>query len=173
MRCVHEESLWLTFFLAAIATSTAYQATASILLLNITAPTSSPYPNYNCYSFPWVAASSSSTLSFNFRHDPGAWMLDDVSVCNSSTSPIINGGFESSGLTGWTYSGTCSSYASHVTSSNGARSGSHYYAGTCVNGTDTISQRFSITPGRSCSINFCLSNYACCRPVEAFTVTIT
>ena len=79
-------------------------------LLNITNPSSFSYPAYTPYSFAWVAIGSSATVSFIFRHDPGTWFLDDITVYHRMTQLISNGGFENRSLAEWTYFGNCGSY---------------------------------------------------------------
>lgn len=141
-------------------------------LFEILNPTSTSFPYYDFYSFNWTAKSNRSTLSFVSRHDPAGWLLDDVIVKRTSTSLIVNGGFETGDFTGWTRSYSCSSYRGSVDSYYAANSGRYYYSSTCVNGNETISQQFSTTIGVFYQISFWLSNSQCCSPVQSFSLFI-
>ena len=155
-----------------MVTSTRSPLIGRTSLLRINNPTSSSFPNYTCYSYQWIALESSANLSFTFRHDPGAWILDDVSVYSGSTSLIMNGGFETGGLTNWAYTGACGAYPSQVVRSTRAHTGSYYFYGQCVNTSDAISQRIPTVSGSTYQINFCLTNNDCCTPVQTFTASI-
>jgi hypothetical protein len=120
-----------------------------------------------------VATGSSATLSFFFRHDPGGWMLDDVSVYHGLTQLISNGGFESGNLNGWNYTGTCNHYAGVAYSgSSYANTGNYYYYDRCALYGDTISQSFSTVAGDIYVISFWLTNYDCCGTTEIANITI-
>ncbi|CAF1252851.1 unnamed protein product [Adineta ricciae] len=136
-------------------------------------PSSSNYPSYNNYTYTWVATKTSATLSFFFRHDPGGWMLDDVSVSHGSTELINDGGFETGNLNAWNYSGSCWYYTGQAyKDSSYAKSGSYYYYDRCRSHGDTISQTFYTVIGETYIISFWLTNYYCCGNTEIAYVTI-
>lgn len=146
----------------------------NVTLYSVTNPSSTTYPTYNYYSYTWLATSSSATLSFFFRHDPGGWLLDDVNVYHGSTQLLTNGGFETGDLTGWNYSGTCNVYTGTVyTGSSYAHTGNRYYYDSCALYGDTISQTFSTIVGDIYYISFWLTNYWCCSPTEIAHVILT
>ena len=143
-------------------------------LLNITNPSSFSSPAYTPYSFVWVASGSSATLSFVFRQDPGTWYLDDITVYQGMTQLIFNGGFENEDLSGWSYSGSCSSDAGDA--HNGiseAHTGSFSYRDGCPYSSDTLNQTFPTIAGDTYIISFWLTDEACCGPTEIALVTIS
>ncbi|CAF1193988.1 unnamed protein product [Adineta steineri] len=145
------------------------------ILFSITNPSSSNYPLYDCYNYQWIATDSSSTLSFFFRQDPGGWMLDDISVYYNSTQLIINGGFETGDLTGWTWSGTCNiNVGQAYYGSSYAHNGNYYYYDRCAgdNHGDTLQQTFPTIIGQTYFISFWLTNYDCCSTQEIANITI-
>ena len=118
------------------------QLAKSGVLLNITNPTSSSYPNYTCYAYTWIASGSSATLSFLFRNDKGGWLLDNVSVKHGSTEMIYNGGFDSGDLTGWKQSTENGAYSDDTNSAQVTeQSGQWYYLMQYNNIGYTISQK--------------------------------
>ncbi|CAF1453989.1 unnamed protein product [Adineta steineri] len=145
------------------------------VLLNITQPSSSNYPLYDCYAYIWVATGASATLSFFFRQDAGGWMLDDVSVYHGTAQLITNGGFETGNLNAWNYSGSCFLNKGEAYSgSSYAKTGSYYYYDRCaLYDGDTISQTFSTIVGNTYVISFWLTNCGCCSLTEIANVTIT
>lgn len=64
--------------------------------------------SYTLYTYGFVANDSSATIVFAITGDSGPghhyWLLDTVSVMemNTSSNILINGGFETGDLTGWT-----------------------------------------------------------------------
>lgn len=161
--------------LATTAVSCITQAKLNGALYSVTNPTST-YSNYSCFSYTWVATQASATLSFVFRHDPGDWLLDDVSVYHGTTQMIINGGFETGNLTGWTYSisGACSgNFGGRVSyDPTKAKSGNYYYYDGCNSRSDKLYQTFSTIAGDTYNISFWLINEGCCAATEIANITI-
>ncbi|UJR11076.1 hypothetical protein I4U23_015258 [Adineta vaga] len=151
------------------------QSTTGGTLLYILNPTSTIYPLYTCYSYTWIATGASATLSFFFRHDPGGWMVDDITVYRGPTQLLVNGGFETGNLTGWIRTGICNLNIGEAYFGNTyAKSGDWYYYDLCAgdgNG-DTISQTFSTIPGEIYNITFWLANYDCCDETEIANITL-
>ncbi|UJR19962.1 hypothetical protein I4U23_023094 [Adineta vaga] len=144
-------------------------------LLYLFNPTTSIYPAYNCYAYTWIATGPSATLSFFFRHDPGGWMIDDVNVYHGSTQMIINGGFETGSLTGWTRKGNCNLNIGQVYSgSTYAKSGNYYYYDPCagMNMGDTLQQTFSTIMGDTYVISYWLTNYGCCNATTIANISL-
>ncbi|CAF1100912.1 unnamed protein product [Adineta steineri] len=166
-----------TTAMATVAPPCTPQSVSNGTLLHITNPTSSIYPNYTCHAYTWTATALSATLSFFFRHDPGGWMIDDVSVYYGVTQKIINGGFETGNLTGWNYTGNCDFNVNRglaYPGSSYAKSGSWYYYDRCAGNMmgDTISQTFSTIAGGTYTISFWLTNYDCCNATEIANITL-
>ncbi|CAF1507059.1 unnamed protein product, partial [Adineta steineri] len=166
-----------TTAMATVAPPCTPQSVSNGTLLHITNPTSSIYPNYTCHAYTWTATALSATLSFFFRHDPGGWMIDDVSVYYGVTQKIINGGFETGNLTGWNYTGNCNLDVNRglaYPGSSYAKSGSWYYYDCCAGNMmgDTISQTFSTIVGGTYTISFWLTNYYCCNATEIASITL-
>ncbi|CAF1249744.1 unnamed protein product [Adineta steineri] len=166
-----------TTAMATVAPPCTPQSVSNGTLLHITNPTSFIYPNYTCHAYTWTATALSATLSFFFRHDPGGWMIDDVSVYYGVTQKIINGGFETGNLTGWNYTGNCNLDVNRglaYPGSSYAKSGSWYYYDCCAGNMmgDTISQTFSTIVGGTYTISFWLTNYYCCNATEIANITL-
>lgn len=164
----------LCLILATVAPPCTPQIKSSGVLFSVLNPTSSNYPTYTCFAYTWVATGTSATLSFFYRHDPGGWMLDDVKVYHGVTQLIVNGGFETGNLNGWTYSGSCNFYTGQSYSgSSYAKSGNYYYYDRCSYYGDTISQSFTTVPGDTYVISFWQTNYSCCSTTEIANITLT
>ena len=149
------------------------QTNTTNTLLYVRNPSSSSYPNYTCYAYIWVATISSATLSFFFRHDPRAWMLDEIKVYHGSTQLISNDGFETGNLAGWIRTGSCQSYIGEVRfNSTGAKSGNHYYYGPCADVGDKIVQTFPTVIDDTYVISFWLTNDGCCNATEIANITL-
>ena len=96
------------------------------------------------------------TLTFQLRHDPGYWYIDDVSVYEDGTQKIINGGFETGSLSPWVVAnpfGSCGSFGGRVSCSS-PKSGSYSYADGSNGCADQVSQQFSATLGQVYVVSF-------------------
>ncbi|CAF1507759.1 unnamed protein product, partial [Didymodactylos carnosus] len=126
-------------------------------LYNVRNPTTTA-SGYTCYAYKWYATSSSATLTFALRQDPGFWSLDDVSVYDGGTQVLVNGGFETGSFSPWIYSypnGHGGTYGriDHNTYSY-AHTGYYYYADGCYSYTDYLSQTFATVLGDLYVISF-------------------
>lgn len=112
-------------------------------------------------------------MSFFFRHDPGAWMLDDIEVYHGMTQLIDNGGFETGSLTGWSHSGPCQSNTGEIRSdSSKAKSDIRYYYAPCADYGDQIKKTFTTVIGDTYVISFWLTNDRCCNQTEIANITL-
>jgi hypothetical protein len=94
---------------------------------------------------------------FALRNDPSFWYLDDVSVTNSSGDQlIVNGGFETGSVTGWTYCNPSSATSPGIVSSSMPHSGSYSYMDGSVGTSDYLSQTFAVVPNNIYSVTFWL-----------------
>jgi hypothetical protein len=109
---------------------------------------------------------------FALQDDPSFWYLDDVSVTNSSGDQlIVNGGFETSDLTGWAYCNPSNAVSSGIVSSAIPHSGSYSYKDGSVGASDYLSQTFAVVPNNIYSVTFWL--YASSSYGTFALVTIT
>ncbi|CAF1145661.1 unnamed protein product [Adineta steineri] len=115
---------------------------------------------YTRYSYSFTANHTSATLSFIMTGEggdgpPHYWLLDEISVnhTNANADVLINGGFETGNLNGWTQfcntSANCDTkstngYTRTVTSS--CYAGTHCVYDSCKN-TDYLEQSFSTVAG--------------------------
>jgi hypothetical protein len=135
-------------------------ATAS-LKNNTTGTTSTLLPKTCNNNNTWVqvttsvTAGDSYTLSLvchddNYYADPTYTLYDDVALAAAVTNPIVNGGFETGNLSGWTASGAATGV------STTAHSGSYSAMlglTTPTNGDSSIAQTFT-APSGSSSLSF-------------------
>lgn len=142
------------------------------ILYSIVNP-STPMTTYICFARTWIATSTTATLSFFFRHDPGYWFLDDISVYHGISQVLTNGGFENLAV-GWSYSGSCSSNTGGLIVIDPAYvlSGQHSYSSRCIGFGDTISQTFLTVPGDAYLIKFWLRRTDCCSPIVIANITV-
>jgi hypothetical protein len=144
-------SLWYKEF----CTDTVTYDWAVVALKDNTANTASNFLNNTCTnSGQWtnvtgaVTAGHSYTLTLtnhddNYSGDPTYTLFDDVTLNNPS--PLVNGGFESGSLSGWTASG-----ASESVVSGGCHGGSfcaRLGSTSPTNGDSTITQTFTVPAG--------------------------
>ncbi len=148
-------------------------------LISSSAPTS-----YTLYTYGFTANSSSATLTFAMSGDPGPvhnyWLLDSVSVnhTNANTDVLINGGFETGDLTGWTQ--YCATDANCGTGDYGqlttgvCYSGTYCYVDKCYPYThfDYLIQSFTAVNGDYYIISFYLMNVGGGGP-QSVLVTLT
>jgi hypothetical protein len=137
-------------------------------LLNLSS--SSAPTTYTRYTYGFTASSSSAILTFVMSGDPGPghnyWLLDSVSVnhTNASTSVLINGGFDTGTLTGWTQ--YCATNANCGTGDYGqlttgvSYQGTYCYVDKCSPATqfDYLTQSFTTVNGDYYIISFYLMN---------------
>jgi hypothetical protein len=124
-----------------------------LLYLNLTAAI--PWTQY---SFNYTARNvSSATLTFALEDDPALWYLDDVSVTNSSGAQLImNGGFETGNLAGWTYCNPSNATFSGIVTLSTPHSGVYSYQDGSTGTSDYLSQTFPVVPNNIYSITFWL-----------------
>jgi len=113
------------------------------------------------YTAGFVAASSNSTITFTFRHDPGFFFLSDVSVTTGGGPDlIVNGDFMTNaptdpgaGLPDWTYfvqDGYPSDYLVYL----GFEDGFGDFDDGAVQAYDGIDQTFPTVPGNTYVVSF-------------------
>lgn len=138
-------------------------ATASGQLLHLD-KNNSPGTNNTNYTFTFTATTVLSTIRFAFKaagDNDHNWYLDNVSVRDNTSNIelLINGGFESGDLTGWTEfcADTCqTSRSGEVTNSTNCAEGTYCYFDFCNGQGNFISQAFSTVVGRLYVIQFTL-----------------
>jgi hypothetical protein len=134
------------------------------------------------FSYNFTAIGLSATLTFAGTGDAGglannSFFLDSVSVnhISANTSVLINGGFETGDLTGWTMfcntSSNCNGlYYGQVVSSR-CYQGTYCYNDDCQH-YDYLTQSFCTVSGDSYSISFYLRPNIISAPQVVF-VTLT
>ena len=169
---------WKVALTAAVALSVAGHASAQNLpppasgLLVLDLAGTPIYTAYTPYTASFVASTVTSTVTFVFRHDPGFFAFDDVSVFDVTTPSanlLANGGFEEGaptesggGAPGWTYFaqngiGFLGSESATGTDLLTAYSGDFFWEDGATGGYDGIDQTFATTPGDTYSIGFFLA----------------
>jgi acyl-coenzyme A thioesterase PaaI-like protein len=122
-------------------------------------PGATSQQSYTQYTYTYTATMAETWLTFEFRHDPSYWDLDDVSVTNAGgTNLIVNGGFETGSLSPWTLGGTSGLQNSGTVETGHAHAGTYSYVDGSVDGTDGIYQGFSTVAGQTYTISFWLAN---------------
>jgi hypothetical protein len=135
---------------------------------------------FTLYSYGFTATDSSATLTFTMKGDNGGpadnyYLLDSVSVnhTNANTNVLINGGFDTGDMTGWTqYCDTTNncggaSYAQVTTSP--CYSGPYCCVDKCQN-YDYLLQSFSTVIGDYYLISFYLRVGASGGPQTAYVM---
>lgn len=128
-----------------------------------------PVPHvYTQYSVNFVAANTSTNISFSFREDPAYLGLDDVSVTTGAgPNLLVNGDFESGPVgnntpAGWTYLNAFGAVAAGLVSTGGPgpgpHNGSNYYQDGAVQAYDGITQAIATTVGDTYTISFWLDD---------------
>jgi hypothetical protein len=127
-----------------------------------------PIPSYIQFVVNYTAIATASRIVISARRQTGYFTLDDVSV-RSFTAPsveiIVNGGFETGNLTGWSYcnqingtnSGGVQANSSHFTYLGVTyypRSGSYYYLAGGLTYADYLSQTFPTAIGQEYTVSF-------------------
>ncbi|HEY1781404.1 MAG TPA: PEP-CTERM sorting domain-containing protein [Roseiarcus sp.] len=128
-----------------------------------------PLPtSYTEYSASFTASSSSSIVTFVFRHDPGWFAFDDASVIASggSTNLLSDGGFEG-GIGSWSYFaqsgvshtgfvGDVGTVVGGIPWSAPVHSGAHDWLDGSTEGYDGLSQTIATVAGQAYEITFWL-----------------
>jgi hypothetical protein len=127
-----------------------------------------PSGGYTQYSTSFVAASTSSVVTFVFRHDPGWFAFDDASITlqGDSTNLLSDGGFES-GIGPWTYFAQSGVSHTGFVGNNGqgvgsitwfapVHTGSHDWLDGSTEGYDGLSQTITTEVGKTYDITFWL-----------------
>jgi hypothetical protein len=126
----------------------------------------SPIPStYTQYTADFSATLSSTDITFAFRNDPGFTAMDDVTLTDLTTStavPVVNGGFETGDLTGWTYDNVYGATFGGVVS-NGCQglanfAGNDVWCDGATQAYDAIDQLFATTIGDDYQISFYLDS---------------
>jgi hypothetical protein len=135
--------------------------------------------SYTCKYVEWISSTNGTvSLVFQLRNDPAKWYIDDVSVLNTTTEMLINGGFETGSFTpGWTKSmpnGMCGggSTSAQVNSSS-CRTGTYCLNDGCLGVTDQISQSFVVITGHSYFVSFWLVSDATGFGTVSVSVTLS
>jgi hypothetical protein len=128
-----------------------------------------PLPSsYTEYSTSFVASSSSSVITFVFRHDPGWFAFDDASVVadGDTTNLLADGGFES-GIGPWSFFaqngvshtgfvGNDGTAVGGITWNAPVHSGDHDWLDGSTEGYDGLTQTIATTAGQKYDITFFL-----------------
>jgi hypothetical protein len=123
-----------------------------------------PVPHvYTEYFTSFVAAQSTTNLSFSFREDPAFLSLDDVSMTTGGgPNLVLNPGFEANvgtqNPTDWSYLNTFGVGAAGVVEANNPHSGSNNWYDGAIQGYDGLTQAIATTVGATYNISFWLDD---------------
>lgn len=97
-------------------------------------------------------------LTFQFRHDPDYWYLDNVSVYRGVTQLLINGDFETGNLSPWTLtsSSSCQSSSGGIVTNSPCTYGHFCYEDGCKQESNFLRQQFNVIAGEMYVISFYL-----------------
>lgn len=117
--------------------------------------------SFTCFAYDWISPTTGSVnLTFEFRHDPDYWILDDVLVYSGGTQILGNTGFETGFLSPWVHSapfGNCGIYPGQVATTN-CHSGTYCFNDGSNGCSDRISQQFSVVAGNHYTVSFWLKS---------------
>jgi hypothetical protein len=169
MRAFHTAAVTGALALAAIcgvARAENLEPPAGPLALNLVGQ---PLPTvYTEYSTAFTATSTTSTVTFVFRHDPGWFAFDDASVSTGGGANLLsNGGFESGSLGAWNYFqqdgvshtgfvGSVGSVVGGIPWTAPVFDGNHDWLDGSTEGYDGLSQTFATVVGATYDITFWL-----------------
>lgn len=127
---------------------------SGILQSATTLPTT--YTRY-VYTFQPTSASATIEFAMNKAAGAGVFYIDNVSVydVDTSTEKIINGGFETGSLSGWTVSclSSCTGSASLIQLGTGYQ-GTYCYVNYCLTNLIHLSQTISTTVGHVYTVSY-------------------
>ena len=133
---------------------------------------------YTLYNATFTATTTSSVISFVFRHDPGWFAFDAASVSTAGGANLLaNGGFESGTMAGWNFFAqtgvTHTGFVGNAGSSVGSLAwnppvfqGNFDWLDGPANGYDGITQTIATTVGVTYNISFELNQHVT-QPVTA------
>ena len=126
----------------------------------------SPQQPYTYYSYAMVATETTTWLTFLFRQDPDYWAFDNIALADSNgNNMMVNGGFETSDLTGWIpvwqqgfYLTGQVNRGSLGTTTGDSQEGNYYWTDGAMGRVDGVAQGISTIVGDSYTLSFWLAN---------------
>jgi hypothetical protein len=123
--------------------------------------------SFTLYTVDFTAGVADTDITFAFRNDPAYTAMDDVSVVdltNPAGNLIVNGGFETGDLTGWTYDNVYgASYGGGVASGGcsllGIYDGSYEWCDGATQAYDAIDQVIPTTVGDVYQVSFYTASF--------------
>jgi hypothetical protein len=121
---------------------------------------------YTPYSVSFIAADTTTNLSFAFREDPSFLNLDNVTMTDVTTpgpNLVVNGDFEAGPVgdnqpDGWTYLNIFGAGAAGITNTGCGIGDSNCYHDGAVQAYDSITQAIATVAGDTYTINFQLND---------------